>query len=140
MLNELKQIVEDAEKAFAEAGDERAVEDARIAFIGRKGRLTLATGGMKNLAPEEKPAAGKALNEAKKKLASLLEEAKKRVSESAAGASAESAFDVTLPGRRPKLGAKHPITAMIDDCVAIFRRMGFIVAEGPEIETVFNMF
>ncbi len=139
MLKELKQIVVDAEKAFAEAADERAVEDARVAFLGRKGRLTLATGGMKTLDPSDRPAAGKALNEAKKKLAALLEEAKKRVAES--GAKAKSAgIDVTLPGRQRRLGAKHPVTAMIDDCVAIFRRLGFIVAEGPELESVFNNF
>jgi phenylalanyl-tRNA synthetase alpha chain len=138
MIEELKQIGADAEKAFAEAKDERAVEDARIAFLGRKGRLTLATGMMKSIPKEEKPAAGKALNEAKKRLAQLLEEAKKRVA-SSAGAETAS-IDVTLPGRRPKIGAKHPITAMIDECVAIFRRMGFIAAEGPEIETVFNNF
>jgi len=134
----LKQIVADAEKAFADAKDERAVEDARIAFLGRKGRLTLATGMMKSIPKEEKPAAGKALNEAKKRLAQLLEEAKKRVASSPDAENA--AIDVTLPGRKPGIGAKHPITAMIDECVAIFRRMGFIAADGPEIETVFNNF
>jgi phenylalanyl-tRNA synthetase alpha chain len=139
MLEELKNIVVDAERVFAEAKDERSLENARIAFLGRKGRLTLATGGLKTLPPEDKPAAGKALNEAKKRLAALFDEAKKRVSESAETADGP-VLDVTLPGRRPAIGAKHPITAMIDDCVAIFRRMGFIAADGPEIETVFNNF
>ena len=139
MLDELKQIVLDAEKAFAEAADERAVEDARVAFLGRKGRLTLATGGMKTLDPADRPAAGKALNEAKKKLAALLEDAKKRIAESSAK-SASAGIDVTLPGRKCGIGAEHPISAMINECVAIFRRLGFIVAEGPELETVFNNF
>jgi phenylalanyl-tRNA synthetase alpha chain len=91
------------------------------------------------LPPEERKAAGSAFNSAKESFQSMIDEAKNRIS---GGAQDLSGFetDVTLPGRKWQLGKKHPVTMVIDDCIAIFRRMGFIVAEGPEIETVHHNF
>ena len=139
MLNKIEDIVTRATVSFQSATDTAALEVSRIEFLGRKSPLQALASQMRNLSPEERPAAGKALNSAKKRINALLEEAQTNLSE-AAHTEGDVSLDVTLPGRKPQVGTKHPISLVIDECVAIFRRMGFIVAEGPEIETVKNNF
>jgi phenylalanyl-tRNA synthetase alpha chain len=92
---------------------------------------------MGSVPKEEKPLVGRKLNEIKKGVESLLEEAVKRVQ---VAAKKGDAIDVTLPGRKRSLGTKHPITAVIDDIVQIFRRLGFVVADGPDLEDEFHNF
>ena len=94
---------------------------------------------MKNVAPEDRPAVGKAFNVGKNKLQSMLDDAIAAMA-GANAAEAAAGIDLTLPGRRAKVGRKHPLTTVTDDCVAIFRRMGFIVSTGPVIETVYHNF
>jgi phenylalanyl-tRNA synthetase alpha chain len=138
MLEQLKKILSDAENQLADVQDSTALENARIRFLGRKGLLPALTGEMKKLTPQERPAAGKALNQTKNSMMKLFEEAETRVSKQ--GNDNSDSIDVTLPGRIRKIGTKHPVTRIIDESVDIFRRMGFIVADGPEIETVRNNF
>ena len=138
MLEQLKKILSEAEIQLAEVNDSTSLENARIRFLGRKGLLPALTGEMKKLTPAEKPAAGKALNQTKNALKKLFEEAESRCSEQSTELT--DSIDVTLPGRIRKTGTKHPITRIIDESVDIFRRMGFIVADGPEIESVRNNF
>ena len=92
---------------------------------------------MGSATPEERREIGRAFNEGKQRLQDLLAQAEERIKGSGSG---EKSLDVTLPGRCGAMGHRHPITQMIEDCVAIFRRMGFIVADGPEIETVRHNF
>jgi phenylalanyl-tRNA synthetase alpha chain len=139
MLEKLNNILEVARQQLAAVSDSAGLEVARIEFLGRKGLLTSLSGEMKNVAPEDRPAAGKALNLAKQEINALFAEAESRIDSGDLSTSGD-AFDVTLPGRKISIGTKHPITRIIDECVAIFRRMGFIVADGPEIETVYNNF
>ena len=94
---------------------------------------------MKNVAPEDRPVVGKAFNVGKNKLQAMLDKANDELKAASDAATADS-IDLTLPGRRAKVGRKHPVTKVTDDCVAIFRRMGFIVATGPVIETVYHNF
>ena len=138
MLNQIEDILKRATASFQAAEDSAALEAARIEFLGRKSPLQTLTSGLRSLPQEEKPAAGKALNSAKKRLNELVEEASARIADTAKPAA--TSLDVSIPGRKPRLGSKQPITAVIDECVAIFRRLGFIVAEGPEIESVRNNF
>jgi phenylalanyl-tRNA synthetase alpha chain len=133
------QIVEAIEKALADAqarlqaaAAPDAVEAVRIDMIGRKGLLPALSKQMGSIPPEERGAAGKAFNTAREKLQNMIDEALTRLN-SAADAAADS-IDLTLPGRRTAVGHKHPVVKVIDECAAIFRRMGFMVAEGPEIE------
>lgn len=135
IVEKLNSALLSAEEKLKNSPSDADIEAVRIEFLGRKGLIPALSKDMKDLAPEHKPEAGKALNEAKNKLAELLEAAKGGSSEKSAGF-----IDVTLPGRKRKIGKSHPITKVINDCVAIFRRMGFIVAEGPEIDTVYNNF
>lgn len=139
MLEQLNKILENAKYRLASVANSAELEAARIEFLGRKGALPAVTGEMKNVVPEDRPAAGKALNLTKKEIGELFAAAEARIASSGTGTSAE-AVDVTLPGRKQPVGTKHPITKIVDESVAIFRRMGFVVADGPEIETVYNNF
>jgi phenylalanyl-tRNA synthetase alpha chain len=139
MLQKLENIVNSVESKLSAVNDNNGLEDARIEFLGRKGLLPALTSEMRNLTPEERPAAGKALNQAKQKINALFADAEKRLSASTTADNGPG-IDVTLPGRKQNLGSKHPVTKIIDECARVFRRMGFIVADGPEIETVYNNF
>lgn len=139
MLAELEAIRSDALAAVDSASDADALEAARVAFLGRKGRLTLAAGGMKDVSKEDKPAAGKALNEVRGAITSALDE-KIGALQAAADATAADGIDVTLPGLPIRPGARHPISQMLDRAVATLRRMGFALATGPEMESEWHCF
>ncbi len=137
-------IVEQISEALAKAGTDlaaaqtsAAIEEVRVRLIGRKGLLTSLTKDMGAVAPEERRAIGQAFNRAKNELAAMLTAAEERLG---AAGTKNNAIDVTLPGRSWTHGHKHPVTQIIDECVTIFRRMGFTVADGPEIETVHHCF
>jgi len=137
IIDKLSSALKSAEEKLSAASSENDIESVRIELLGRNGLVPALSKDMKSVPPEQRAETGRAFNEAKEKIQKLIDEAKERLGPtSAAGAIA----DVTEPGRRWKIGKKHPITLVIDDCVAIFRRMGFIVADGPEIDTVYNNF
>jgi phenylalanyl-tRNA synthetase alpha chain len=138
LVERIKALVEEASKSLDEAGDDAAVEAVRVRTIGRNGELPALSGRMGELPPELKREAGKAFNEAKNSILAKIEEAKGRLASKSA--SAAERIDVTLPGRRWPLGRKHPVNKTADEAVAIFRRMGFIAASGPELDTVWNNF
>jgi phenylalanyl-tRNA synthetase alpha chain len=125
--------------ALAEAGSDPArVETVRVRFAGRRsGLLRDLEEGLKSLPREEKPSYGKALNELKK----LVEESLAAAQKAAGDASKRSEVaDVTLPGRRPALGAYHPVTLVRREIEEIFLRMGYSVADGPESEDDWHNF
>ncbi len=139
IIKDINQIIEDAEKSLVEAKSEADAEAVRVKVTGRNGALTALSSTMGTLQPEERKAAGRAFNEAKNKFQALLDQALERIKDSSASSGASS-IDVTLPGRKWGCGRKHPVTRVIDDCVAAFRRMGYVVAAGPEIDTVWHNF
>ena len=139
LLEKLKTITAEAARSLDAASTAAEVENVKNKTIGRNGGLTALAPMMGKLAKELKPAAGKAFNDAKTTVQKLIEEARERIAESSGAAVSES-VDVTLPGRKWRIGTKHPVNQTIDECCAIFRRMGFIAAAGPEIETVYNCF
>ncbi len=139
MSEQLGQLIEDARERLSRVSSEKDLEQARIDFLGRKGLLVAMSGRLKDLPPEERPGFGKVLNQAKRSVEELFFEAASRLSGSSAPECAVG-LDFTLPGRHLPVGSRHPVTRIIDDSVAIFRRMGFVVVEGPEIETVYNNF
>jgi phenylalanyl-tRNA synthetase alpha chain len=123
------------------AGSTAAIEDLRIKYLGKKG---LVTGGLKELGslpPDERKAAGQALNELKDEIAEALAERKAvlKETETRQRLDAES-IDITLPGRRVPFGSLHPLNRTLDEIVRIFTGMGFGVAEGPEVETDYYNF
>jgi phenylalanyl-tRNA synthetase alpha chain len=133
-LGELEQLIEAGTAAFEGARDVEALEAARVEFLGAKsGRLKAAQKGLGGVAPSDKPSAGKRFNEVKQALEAAFSAAQDRLSR-AATKSIETLFDPTLPGLRPRLGHLHPITQTIEELKEIMGRLGFTVADGPEIE------
>ena len=126
-----------AQEALAEVKDAAGLEEVRARFLGRKGLLPALMAKLGQVPAADKPAVGKTLNSVKQQMQQAFEEKAAFLQKASA---VQSALDVTLPGRKRPLGHKHPITQVMDDAVAIFRRMGFIVADGPEVETVWNNF
>lgn len=133
-LAELDALATAAEETFGGANDNAAVEAARVEFVGAKsGRLKQVQQGLGKLDGADKPAAGKRFNETKQRVEAALAAAQARL-ESCAAETSDSTFDVTLPGIRPRRGHLHPITQTIEDLKEIMGRLGFSVAEGPEVE------
>lgn len=137
VVERIETALKSAESSLTSAESAAQVEEVRISMLGRKGLFATLTKDMGSATPEERREIGRAFNEGKQRLQELLAQAEERIKGSGSG---EKALDVTLPGRCGAMGHRHPITQMIEDCVAIFRRMGFIVADGPEIETVRHNF
>jgi len=139
MQEQLEQIKIAALDEIAAAQDEPAVEAARVKYLGRTGSVSLASEGMKGLSKEEKPRIGKLLNEVRTAVTGALESRKSAI-ESLRDAAALAGVDVTLPGTPVAVGALHPITQLQDRAIQIFRRMGFVLADGPDIETEWHCF
>jgi phenylalanyl-tRNA synthetase alpha chain len=137
LAERLEAALADACARLRQAESEQAVEEVRIAFLGRKGQLPALMREMGSLAPEERPLVGKTANAVKEGVQQAVEEANRRLAQESAPA---GALDVTLPGRRRPIGHKHPVSQVMDDAMAIFRRMGFVAADGPDLETEYHNF
>ena len=126
-------IEREGRDAIAAATSPDALAAARVSLVGRKnGRLTELMKALPALAPDERRAAGAAVNRAKTALESLLDE---REAAFGAAAPAGPSLDLTMPARHGWTGGRHPVTLVIDEIVAIFRELGFTIALGPEAET-----
>lgn len=139
IVEQLNSAVAAAEESLKAAANENDIENVRIEMNGRKGIIPALSKEMKNVPPEQRKDTGIAFNDAKNRLQEFLDAAVARIAGSS-GSSGECDIDLTLPGRKWQSGRKHPISTVMDDCVSIFRRMGFIVVDGPEIEDVYHNF
>ena len=129
-----------AREEILSASDQDALEEARVAYLGRRGKIRELLGNISELPENERPKAGQLLNELKNELAHLHEKRAAELREGAGEAAGEAALDVTLPGRPAHLGKRHPVTRTINEITDIFARMGFCAVYGPEVETVHNNF
>lgn len=120
------------------APDLPALEQARVNHLGANGKFTALMKQLGTLPREEKPAAGKLINQGKTELEAALAE-RRAILEMKAALPKEPA-DFTLPGRRRRLGKLHPLTQVTEDIVRSFRKLGFVVADGPEIEDEYHCF
>jgi phenylalanyl-tRNA synthetase alpha chain len=123
---------------LARAADLPALDQARVKFLGANGSFTGLMKQLGSLPKEERPAAGKEINEAKGAIETLLGE--RRAELELQAALPKDPIDFSLPGRRPVLGKLHPLTQVTDDIVRSFRKIGFAVADGPEIEDEYHCF
>ncbi len=139
MTEQAQKIKTEAISAIEAACDENALEEARVKFLGKKSPLNALAAGMKDLSPEEKPKLGAALNEARQSITTALEARKQSLQDAADSASVEN-LDITMPARELPQGSLHPLTIVKDRAIQILRRLGFALAEGPEIETEFHCF
>ena len=133
----LNKIVCQALDDVAKCADSKSLTDIRVKFLGKNGEMTSVTKGMGKLSPEERPAMGKLVNEAREKIENAIAEKDKKIKdeELALKLSAE-AVDVTLPSKPTReVGSVHPLTRIKNEIIDIFKGFGFSVAEGPEIET-----
>lgn len=135
MTPELEAIEAEAGAAIAGAASSEILEKLETDYLGRNGRLTALLRGIGQLPPEQKPLFGQALNAAKARLATTLEERKARLAaaERAEREKAES-LDVTLPGRSRTIGRFHPLSLTFDEVKRVFIGLGFQFVDGPDIE------
>src|SRR5256714_15279512 len=139
MSHELEQLRDAALAEVAAAADEQPLEAARIRYLGRAGSISAWAERMKSLSKDEKPVIGKLLNEARTSVtAAIAERAEHLRNEKEARELAN--IDISLPGTPAETGTLHPLTQMLDRSISIFRRMGFALAEGPDIETEWHCF
>ncbi|MBU0610849.1 MAG: phenylalanine--tRNA ligase subunit alpha [Armatimonadetes bacterium] len=141
MLEQIAALQAEAEATIADASTEAALEEARVKYLGRNGLVRAQFQKLGSVPKEEKPAVGAALNQLAQHLEQLLTERRAALEGLTADAEllAES-LDVTLPGRAPRVGKRHPLLAILDDMIAIFLGLGFRVAEGPEVEDYYHSF
>ena len=133
--NDLEALQAAALRELEQAASPEAIEQWRVAYLGRRGRLTQALRGIASLAPDERRAAGAAGNRVKAVLEERLAGAEEAVRLGQLQAIAEQGrIDVTLPGRQPPIGRLHPTTQMVREICDAFASMGFQVVEGPEVE------
>jgi len=128
------------DEAVAQASDARALDEVRVAFLGRSGEVTGVRRGIGALPPAERPNAGKVINAAVESLEAKLAHALTRVESAALERSLEDTIDVTFPGPPANVGAIHPVRRVGLEVARFFTRHGFAVVLGPEIETDANNF
>jgi phenylalanyl-tRNA synthetase alpha chain len=139
MPHPLEQLREDALRNIGDARDERALDAVRVRYLGRSGSISAWGEQMKTLGKEERPIVGKLLNEARNAVTAAIEECSKNL-RSQKESEALASIDISLPGTPSEQGSLHPLTQILDRAIAIFRRMGFALADGPDIETEWHCF
>ena len=138
---ELEQIANEAKASIAAATELSVLDDLRVEYLGKKGRLTGLLKGLGALSNEERPAAGAKINEVKQILQAQINEQKERMESAALNAKlVGETIDVTLPGRGEEMGGLHPVTRTMERIEAFFTRIGYVVEIGPEIEDDYHNF
>lgn len=136
-LEELDSLTRQALQDIDATGTPDDLEAVRVRYLGRKGVLPTIMAGLKDVPADQKPAFGKAANRFKQDVSAALESRKHAL---LAATTPADALDVTLPGNTGQAGALHPIRQIMHHITEIFDRIGFTVATGPDVETVFNNF
>jgi len=131
-IEEIRSMVSEELKA---ADGMQTLDALRVKVLGKKGELTALLRGMGQLTPEERPAAGQMINEARERFTAMLEEKQAALkARELEAALARETLDVTQPAPLPKMGAEHPMSLVMREMVDCFTGMGFEVVEGPEVE------
>ena len=137
-LNDIEPLKQSALAEFKAADDLPALDQAKGAWIGPHGKFTALMKQLGTLPKEERPGAGKLINSAKIELEAAL--AERRGDLELKASLPNQPTDFTLPGRRRPVGRLHPLSQVTDDIVRAFRKIGFVVADGPEIEDEYHCF
>jgi len=136
MKEKLEKIKQEASARIDEARDLEALNQIRVAYLGKKGELTSVLKGMRDVAQEDRPKVGQWVNEAREFLESSMEKARVRLADQALAEKLKTeVIDVTLPAKEVKVGHRHPNHIALEEIQRIFIGMGYNVVEGPEIET-----
>ncbi len=133
MVQQLEQLEAEAKAALSEVSDAPALERFRIDYLGPKGKLKSAMSWLKDASPEDKPKLGQGLNQLKQQLEGEFKQKQETLGDAKPRVTGP-AIDVTEPGDPPRMGRVHVLRQVIDELIEVFGRMGFDVAEGPELE------
>ncbi len=134
-------LLDTALQAIDATQDERALDQLRVDYLGKKGQLTDLLKGLGKLPADQRPAAGESINIAKRQIQQALDTRRDTLVEQALAAQlAQETLDVTLPGRRQSAGGLHPVSRTIDRIQRLFESVGYSAAEGPEIEDDYHNF
>ena len=136
MKERIEQLLQEIEAL--KCNTEKEIEETRVRLLGKKGEVTKLFEEFRTIAPEMKREFGQKLNVLKNKAAAKIEELKENAASSGAGQA--SSNDVTMPGDPLPLGSRHPVSIARQEIVNIFRKFGYDVAEGPEIEDDHHVF
>ena len=139
LSRQIDQLRIEALSAIAEASDALVLKEARVRYLGKTGSVSLLSEGMRTLSKEERPVMGKLLNDLRTAVTAALDE-KESALTAQADEAALSTIDASLPGTGPEAGSLHPLTLLVDRAVQIFRRLGFAIADGPDMETEWHCF
>jgi len=140
-MENIEILLEQGKQAAEQATSAQDLDQVRVQYLGKKGHLTQLLKGLGALSAEERPQAGAKINEAKQALQDVLNARKANLESAALEAKlAEETIDVTLPGRGQSLGGLHPVTKTLQRIEEFFARIGYSVAEGPEIEDDYHNF
>jgi len=137
MQEEIKKIQQEATAEIQNAGGIEQLEAVRVKYLGRKGIVADLMSQLPGLPADQKPVAGKLLNQLKTSLSQEINTALKAMKQ---GGGPAEAIDITMPGIKPQAGYKHPLTQVVEQICSIFAKMGFNIVEGPEIETDYYNF
>jgi len=139
MESQIATLQTEALAEISAAADQKSLEAARVKYLGKQGEITRLSEGMRNVSKDDRPRIGKALNELRQAVTSSLEE-REQALQASGDAAAFAALDISLPGTARDRGSLHPLTLLLDKAVQIFRRMGFVLADGPDIEDEWHCF
>ncbi len=140
-MQEIEKLVEAARAAIEAADDLAALEQQRLAYLGRRGRLTAHLKQLGSLPTAQRPEAGRAINAAKQTVQALIDSQKKQLAQSRIQQHlAAERIDITLPARGQRRGGLHPVTQILLEIEALFARIGFDIVDGPEIEDNYHNF
>jgi phenylalanyl-tRNA synthetase alpha chain len=135
MKEKTGKLLKGAKQAIESAKDLKDLDDVRVRYLGKKGEVTLLLKGLGNLTPEERPAAGQAVNDARKEIEGLLVDRKAAVQSEERDRRVRSQIvDLSLPGVRHDRGHRHPVSIVMGEVLDIFGGLGFSVRVGPEVE------
>jgi phenylalanyl-tRNA synthetase alpha chain len=141
MSIDLDTLLSEAQAKIEAAGDLRALDEVRVAYLGKTGAITEQLKQLGKLPKEERSQAGQAINKAKQAVQQTIEARKTALEQEVLNARlASETIDVTLPGRNSSSGGLHPVTRTIERIEKLFANAGFSVAEGPEIEDDYHNF
>lgn len=141
MKNQLNEVRRLAQEELDRIEDLKELEEFRVKLLGKKGKLTQILRGMGQLSPEERPVIGKIANQIRSEVEGKIEETKANIQKKERDLRLlEEKIDVTLPGKKHRLGNRHPLTLALDEIKEIFLGMGFTSVEGPEVELTYYNF
>ncbi|MFG6116467.1 phenylalanine--tRNA ligase subunit alpha [Halobacillus sp. MO56] len=141
MKDRLQELQSEALGKVQQAEDLKALQDVRIAYLGKKGPITEVLRGMGKLSKEERPVIGQLANEVRETISEAIQTKQDKLEEEALEKQLEEeSIDVTLPGRPVQVGGPHLLTSIIEEIEDLFIGMGFEIKEGPEVETDYYNF